>query len=264
MLKKSLILLLGGTLLFACGNSDDDNTGGNAGSESGGSAGTGGTSNTGGSAGAKTGGSAGAKTGGSAGTQTGGSAGAQTGGSAGEQTGGSAGAQTGGSAGAQTGGSAGEQTGGSAGSGGEVEPCVTITFDLHASPQYFVTLEDMQTHSTAPDKFSFMMQKVPGPGPVVYLGVGMQGVNLGADLDFDNVTEAPASGYATDEADSPVIGRTYKSGGSGQTGFIMTNNVYVLKHPDGSYSKLSWVSAKKGVIVINAFHSDSTDLTCKW
>jgi len=173
-------------------------------------------------------------------------------------------------AGGSSGGSSGSSgTAGAAGSGQDAgedasaaRPCSVVTLDLHASTQVYVTLADMQTHVDPPGEYSFVMQKM-SPAPIVYLGPGVQAINLGPDPGFDNVHTAPESGYATDEPE-PVIGRAYKSGGSGTTGFEMTGNVFVLLHPNGSYAKLAWTSAVAGVVTIHAHHSATTDLRCSW
>ena len=225
MINRTLALVLSAALMLACGNSDDEPVEGQGGS--------------------------GGATGGSAG-ESGGTGGGSTGGSGASGTGATAGAA--GVAGAS----------GSSGAGGSAVAgaCAEVSFDLHASPQVYVTLEDMQTHTDPPSAYSFVMQKLH-PAPTVYLGPGVQGINLGPDPGFDDVLEAPDSGYATDEPD-PIIGRNYKSGGSGSTGFDMSGDVYVLVHPDGSYAKLSWTSAVAGKVTVSAYHSDSTDLVCTW
>lgn len=181
--------------------------------------------------------------------------------------------QTGGSSGA-AGSSGSVSPGGSAGSGGSdsdagndanldsptAGPCAEVTFDLHSSPQVYVVLEDMQAHSTPPEAYSFVMQKLH-PAPIVYLGPGVQAINLGPDPDFDGTDTAPDSGYASDDPE-PIIGREYKSGGSGSTGFDMSGNVFVLLHPDGAYAKVSWTSAVAGVVTVDAYYSMTADLTC--
>lgn len=216
------ILLVSGMLAIACGNTSDEDD----------------------------------ATGGSGGSGGGGGASA-SGGTEGQLAGSGGGSGSAGTAGSAAG--PGQDAGEDAAS---VGPCSVITLDLHASPQVYVTLDDMQTHVDPPAAYSFVMQKLH-PAPIVYLGPGVQAVNLGPDPDFDATSTAPDSGYSTDEPE-PVIGRNYKSGGSGSTGFEMTGNVFVLLHPDGSHSKLSWVSAAAGVVTINAYHSGTTDLTCSW
>jgi hypothetical protein len=80
------------------------------------------------------------------------------------------------------------------------------------------------------------------------------------------VTTAPATGYAADDPskDIYVIGSSWRNGGTGTTGFVMTKNVYALKLADGTYAKIEVLSAKGGEVHILAYRQakvGSTDLT---
>ena len=90
-------------------------------------------------------------------------------------------------------------------------------------------------------------------GPVIELSEESQAQNLGSESAFDDVTQVPQDGYASDSEDELVIGATWRAGGAGETGFEMTQNVYAI-HTDGSnYAKLMVVSAKAGTIKVVAF-----------
>lgn len=229
-------------VLSACG-SDDGDAGG---------AGTGGVAGTGGGAG-EAGAAGTAGTGGTGGTtNTGGTGGTtNTGG-----TGGVAGE------GGSTGGSAGEAgAGASAGAGGGSSTlCDELAIDLHTAENWFFTLSDMTEHSTEPAAWDVKMGK-SGSGPWITLGEGVEAINLGSDQTFVEVVEAPDTGY---QDDPDLIGDSWRTGGAGETGYVMSENVYVLKLQDGTYAKLAVTSAKAGAITLDAFHQadGSTDLTC--
>lgn len=250
--KQSLsafVGLLGVIAFVACGSSDEDEgTGGTSGAS--GASGTGGTGETGGTGGAggtgETGGTGG--TGGSAGE------GGATGGSAGEAgSGGTAGV----GGGAGTAGSAGEA--GSGGSGGGAL-CGDLAIDLHVAETWYVTLSDMTEHSQEPTAWDLKMGKT-GSGPWITLGTGVEAIDLGNAESFVEVVQAPDAGY---DADPDLIGDTWRTGGAGETGYTMSENVYVVKLQDGSYAKLTVTSAKAGKITLDAFHQGdgSRDLAC--
>jgi len=111
--------------------------------------------------------------------------------------------------------------------------------------------------------YDVRVEKVLGVGPGFFLGPDVGGIDLGSDDGFVDVVEAPESGYAED-GDDPVIGHGYTDGGSGATGFEMSGNVYVMLLADGSHAKMSVTSAVAGLITVDAFWSESEDLTCAW
>lgn len=91
--------------------------------------------------------------------------------------------------------------------------------------------------------------------PHLELGPGVTAQNLGSTQTFHEVDTAPTTGY---EADDPanqtyVIGSTWRNGGSGTTGFIMTKNIYALKLADGTYAKIEVLSAQSGEVHVLAY-----------
>ena len=95
--------------------------------------------------------------------------------------------------------------------------------------------------------------------PHLELGPGVTAQNLGDTKTFHEVDTAPTDGYAADDptAQTYVIGSTWRNGGSGGTGFIMTKNIYALKLADGSYAKIEVLSAQSGVIHILAYRQST-------
>lgn len=236
-----LVGVLGITMLAACG-SDETNDGGSGGTAgaTGGSAGNAGQAGTGGDAGQ------GGATGG-----TGGGAGqGGTGGSAGQ------GGATGGSAGEA--GAAGNA--GSAGSGGATALCEPFAVDLHVADTWYFTLSDTESHVQEPSAWDFKLAK-SGKGPWITLGAGVEAINLGNGDSFLDVIEAPDTGF---DGDPDLIGDTWRSGGAGETGYTMSENIYVLKLDDGTYAKLTVTMAKAGKVAFDAFHQSdgSRNLVC--
>ncbi len=145
--------------------------------------------------------------------------------------------------------------------------CAELTFDMGqpASGQVFITLTDMTAHYEDLTSYDLVFAKVHGQGPTGYLGDGVTAVNAGNEISFDDFEEAPADGYRTDGED-PVIGASWKDGGSGTEGFQTTGNIYVLKLKDGSFAKVAVTSAKDGVVTMDAFRraDGSIDLRCRF
>lgn len=91
--------------------------------------------------------------------------------------------------------------------------------------------------------------------PHLELGPGVTAQNLGNSTTFHAVETAPTSGYTADDpsAKTYVIGSSWRNGGSGTTGFIMTKNIYALKLADGTYAKIEVLSAKSGEVHVLAY-----------
>ena len=72
---------------------------------------------------------------------------------------------------------------------------------------------------------------------------------------------APDAGF---DGDPDLIGDTWRSGGAGETGYTMSENIYVLKLDDGTYAKLTVTMAKAGKVAFDAFHQSdgSRNLVC--
>jgi hypothetical protein len=118
----------------------------------------------------------------------------------------------------------------------------------------------MKEHATEPSDWDLKMGK-SGAGPWITLGKDVQAINLGAGMTFVQVMEAPDAGY---QDDPDLIGGTWNNGGAGETGYEMSNNVYVLKLTDQTFAKLAVTSAKAGAVTFDAFHQGdgSRDLAC--
>jgi hypothetical protein len=95
--------------------------------------------------------------------------------------------------------------------------------------------------------------------PHVTLGSGVTAQNLGNSTTFHAVDTAPTSGYTADDptAKTYVIGSSWRNGGAGTTGFIMTKNIYALTLADGTYAKIEVLSAKSGEIHILAYQQST-------
>lgn len=101
--------------------------------------------------------------------------------------------------------------------------------------------------------------------PHIELGASVTAQNLGNSKTFHEVDTAPTDGYEADDLGSQtyVIGSSWRDGGSGTTGFIMTKNIYALKLADGTYAKIEVLSAKSGEVHILAYRQPApgdTDL----
>ena len=95
--------------------------------------------------------------------------------------------------------------------------------------------------------------------PHLELGAGVTAQNLGNSDTFHEVDTAPTTGYEADDPDAEiyVIGSSWRNGGSGGSGFIMTKNIYALKLADGTYAKIEVLSAKSGEVHILAYRQST-------
>lgn len=87
-------------------------------------------------------------------------------------------------------------------------------------------------------------------GPNMKLGPGVTAQSLGSSQDYHAVDAAPAGGYLADDPGNEVyvIGDTWRAGGEGATGFIMSEDVYAVKLADGTYAKIEVLSAQSGEV----------------
>ncbi len=102
-----------------------------------------------------------------------------------------------------------------------------------------------------------------GGGPGIRLGENVTGVNFGNATTFHNIdTVSQPTDFVADNDTDYVIGDSFRNGGSGSAGFVMTENIYLLKRADGSYAKLEVLSARSGVFGFRAYHlpGGGTDL----
>ncbi len=96
-------------------------------------------------------------------------------------------------------------------------------------------------------------------GPTLELNDHVQAVDLGNAKGFDEIDEAPETGYASDGegVENMVIGIGYRSGGTGSSGYIMTGNIYVLKIDNGTrgvtYAKIEVKQAMNGEVHVLAY-----------
>ena len=128
---------------------------------------------------------------------------------------------------------------------------VDVTLLLHED-QVKLKLFSMQVLGAGATDFDLYMAH-DGPGPNFKLGPGVTAINLGADADYHEVSQAPADGYEADDS-SYVIGTSFIAGGEGSTGYDMTENVYVLTLSDGTYAKVEVLSAVAGVVHVLCYH----------
>ncbi len=139
----------------------------------------------------------------------------------------------------------------------EAEPDVgtatEMSDDLHEDTWFFVYMEDMSTDHTGEGAYTWMMQKAP-PTPAISLGDGVQVVNMGP-VGFHLVETAPQEGWVT----SGTFDTDYQSGGSGSSGFEMSENVYVLRTADGRFGKVEILSAVSGVVTWRAYLQEDLD-----
>lgn len=124
-----------------------------------------------------------------------------------------------------------------------------VQLDMHGN-EVKIQLDTMKVVGKEATTWDLYMAHDDGPN--MYLGNGVTGQNLGNAKTYHQVDTAPDSGYETDDTTTPklVIGTTWRNGGSGTTGYIMTKNIYVVKLADGTYAKLEVLSAKSGKIHI--------------
>jgi len=116
--------------------------------------------------------------------------------------------------------------------------------------------------------YDFYTTHVAASTPGLLLGAGVTAANLGNTQGYDDVTEAPASGYAKDDltAGTYAVGTTWwKEKDPVNHSFVMSKNIYVLKLADGSYGKIEVLSAGQGTITLRCYHQPdkSTRLATK-
>jgi hypothetical protein len=142
------------------------------------------------------------------------------------------------------------QTGGDQGPGADSSgpgKATDVQLGLHDN-EVKIKLDTMTVLGKEATDFDLYMNHDDGPN--MYLGPGVTGQNLGNGTPFHQVDMAPDTGYQSDDTTSGtlVIGTSWRNGGSGTTGFIMTSNIYVVKLADNTYAKLEVLSAKSGEI----------------
>jgi len=93
-----------------------------------------------------------------------------------------------------------------------------------------------------------------GPGSNFHLGEGHMALNLGNELSFHEVTEAPESGYAKDfpSKGEYVIGTSFSQGSTCTA--PMTHNIYVIKLQDGTFVKTTVVKSASGLYQVWVYH----------
>lgn len=138
----------------------------------------------------------------------------------------------------------------------DIGTATEITDDIHSDGWFFVYMEDMHTDHDGSGDYTFMMQQSP-PVPLIMLGPGVTGIDLGADLGFHDVEMAPDEGYQEDGTGtaSLVIGTGWQDGGSGsqEGGFDMSEHVYVLRTAGDRFGKLELLQAENGEVTLRAY-----------
>jgi hypothetical protein len=149
----------------------------------------------------------------------------------------------------------------------EAGQAVTLETALESSSTHESRV-NLRTNSVSDDSSDYDLRVFENPslgGMAVALGTGVQGQSLGSSQDFHAIVEAPDAGYQADDAGASefVIGGGFAVSGNCEQGYVMSGNVYALKLADGSYAKIEILSAKQGVMKIQAFRQGdlSRDLT---
>ncbi|MDA3864812.1 MAG: hypothetical protein PF689_13195 [Deltaproteobacteria bacterium] len=139
---------------------------------------------------------------------------------------------------------------------------VIVSVNLHGGGVQKVNFTNWETGSDAdPCTISVMTS---GDGPLIGLCPDVAAHNYGNEIDFYDVDSVPSEmEFTTDGTETYVIGDTWRDGGVGETGFTMSENVYLLHLPDNTYAKFEVLSAVNGLIEILAFRSNDTNLECE-
>lgn len=132
----------------------------------------------------------------------------------------------------------------------DIGTATEMSDELHTDNWFFVYLASMTTDHTGEGDYDWMMQQSP-PVPAISLGNGATVVNLGPVM-FHDVELAPLDGYVT----AGTFDIDYQDGGTGEAGFDMTGNVYVIQTADNHFGKVEILSAKGGTIEWRAYLQD--------
>lgn len=137
---------------------------------------------------------------------------------------------------------------------------VDVQLGLHGN-EVKIKLDTMTVLGKEATDFDLYMNHDDGPN--MYMGPGVTGQNLGAAQAFHDVTAAPDTGYEADAPPNLIIGTSWRNGGAGTTGWIMTKNIYALKLADSTYAKIEVLSAKSGEVHVLCYRQadGSKDLT---
>lgn len=148
---------------------------------------------------------------------------------------------------------------GSANDGSSAEGKATdVKLGMHDN-EVKIKLSTMKVSGKEATDFDLYMAHDDGPN--MYLGPGVTGQNLGDGTAYHQLDTAPDTGYVADDTGGGklVIGTSWRSGGSGTTGFTMNKNIYVVKLADGTYAKIEVLSAKAGEVHVLCYRqSDGT------
>jgi hypothetical protein len=135
-----------------------------------------------------------------------------------------------------------------------------LTVNIHDASQWSLFMDTMTVSEGAGSGYHLLVTR--NSGPFITLGTEVNGVNMGNEQGYHDITEAPEEGYVGDDPE-PLIGWGWKAGGSGSSGFDMTENVYVLALPDNTYAKVEVISANQGIVDILCYRQEdgSLDIT---
>ncbi|PIE17565.1 MAG: hypothetical protein CSA65_08440 [Proteobacteria bacterium] len=136
----------------------------------------------------------------------------------------------------------------------------TLTTNIKSMVSY-VDLHTMKVHAqTDPEvksgEIEFYTTHLAAKTPGLLLHSDVGAINLGAAKSYDQVVEAPATGYVKDDLQTGTyaVGKTWwTSKDEAKHVFVMSNNIYVLALPDGSFAKIQVMSAGSGKIVVRCF-----------
>ena len=135
----------------------------------------------------------------------------------------------------------------------DVGTATEMSDDLHADNWFFVYMDTMTTDHTGEGDYEWMMQTSP-PIPTISLGDGASVVNLGP-VGFHDVEVAPTEGYET----AGTFDTDWQDGGTGEAGYEMTANIYVIRTAGNRFGKVEILSAQGGVIEWRAYLQEDTE-----
>lgn len=90
--------------------------------------------------------------------------------------------------------------------------------------------------------------------PALNLNTGVCAHDLGSDASFDEVNEAPESGYLSDTETSSAIGSSWHAGLAEPGRLQMTHNIYVICTREGKLAKLDVLSGEQGIMTFRYFY----------
>ncbi len=135
-----------------------------------------------------------------------------------------------------------------------------ITVDLHISESNRI---DLTTYAKTNDDCDIIIKK-SSAGPIITLCENTFAYNNGNGSTFLEVVKAPDEEHIGDNPPEYAIGKSWRTGDSGETGFTMTKNIYTIKRSDNSYAKLEVLKSMGGkvTVLLYADPNGGNDLSC--